>query len=80
MNKFFVLAAFALGVAMTHQALACDWDHEASKAPVIVADCSGTNCATEQPTPEPDTSKTACNGDNCAKEPAVPAPNKLAGE
>jgi hypothetical protein len=81
MKKLFVLAAFAFGVAMTHQAVACDWDREASKAPVVVADggCTGSNCATEQAKPETDTSKVACEGNNCPGETAVSAA-KLAGE
>jgi hypothetical protein len=81
MRKLIVLAAFTLGVAMTHQAVACDWQREAAQAPVVVAGCNTSNCATETAKPDPDESKVACQGNGCAtEEPATTAPSKLAGE
>ena len=62
MNRTVMLAAFVLGAAMTHQAVACDFSREANNAPAVVADCQNGNCATETPTTtEPTTaaSKTA---------------------
>jgi len=51
MNRLIVIAALALGTAVTQQAIACDFQREANTTPVIVAEgCGGANCVTEQPT------------------------------
>lgn len=88
MSKLVMLTAFALGVAMAHQAAACDWQREAAQAPVVVADCTGSGCATKEPIRE----SADCSGAGCAQPdrdvakiapdegPAVSMPNKLAGE
>jgi hypothetical protein len=84
MKKLVVLAAFVLGVVVTHQAIACDWDREASNAPVVVADgtggCGGSNCAMAPTKPEPDASKVACQGSGCATDSAAPALSTVAAE
>jgi hypothetical protein len=51
MKAIMMLAAVALSIAMTHQAVACDFSREANSAPAVVAEgCSGSGCATETPT------------------------------
>ena len=75
MRTFALLAALALGTALTQQAVACDWNKEANSTPVIVADsCGNTGCATEQPTNEPVIRQepAECTTNNCATpEPAA---------
>jgi len=80
MKKLIILTAFVLGVGVTHQALACDFQREANQAPVVVADnaaCSGANCAA---VPAPDSAKAACEGDGCTTQATTPAPKTLAPE
>jgi hypothetical protein len=80
MKKLIVLTAFAFGVGVTHQALACDFQREATQAPVVVADnasCSGANCAAA---PAPDSAKAACEGNGCTAEVTAPAPTTSAPE
>ena len=83
--KKIALAAFMLSAAMTYQAFACDWNHEASKAPVILAcqgsDCGATAPVAQEPTAKPETvaPKVACDGSGCAtEEPATSTPIKTA--
>jgi hypothetical protein len=64
--KKIIVAAFVLSAMTGYQAAACDWEREAANAPAAVADCSGSNCATEQTTG--------------ALKPAEPAQQKIADE
>jgi hypothetical protein len=80
MKKLVVLTAFAFGIGVMQQAPACDFQREATQAPVVVADnagCSGANCATE---PALDSAKAACEGDGCTAEAGTPAPKTSAPE
>jgi hypothetical protein len=77
MKKLVLLATIAFGAAMTHQAVACEWMHQATKTPVVVADgnCGGGKCATEltnDAIAKPIAQEPAgCSGASCAKpEPA----------
>ena len=51
MRTFALLAALAVGTALTQQAVACDWNKQVSNAPAVVA-CTASDCATEPPTDE----------------------------
>jgi len=76
MNKLIILAALALGTAVTQQAIACDFQREANTTPVIVAEgCGGANCVTEQPTTsEPTRPTTQEPKQKIADEPASAVP------
>ncbi len=84
MNKIIVFAALMLGtaVAVTQQAVACDWQREANATPAIVAeDCRSANCVTEQPTTsEPTQPTTQEPKQKVANEPASAVPVVVADE
>jgi len=70
MKAIMMLAAVALSIAMTHQAVACDFSREANNAPAVIAEgCSG--CATETPTTADATTSTEMTtAKPAAQEPA----------
>jgi hypothetical protein len=89
MRTIALLAALALGTALTQQAFACDWNKEARSSPVVVAECSSGNCATEQPSDETVIRQdpAECSSQNCAtsapvapkaEAPATPATTTVA--
>ena len=53
MKTLTVVAALALGAALSQQALACDWQKEAESKPIIVISCGlVSGCVLEQPSDE----------------------------
>ena len=44
MKTVLVFTALAFGVAMSQQALACDWMHEANQDPTTVVTCANGKC------------------------------------
>jgi hypothetical protein len=70
MKKLIVLAALLGGIAITQQASACDWMHEAGKA-ATVATCDNGTCPTDQQSQE--ATATAAAAPQSAEQPA-PAP------
>jgi hypothetical protein len=72
MKSILLLSALAFGAVVTQQAVACDWNKEASNAPVVVAEGSCSNSAVEQPADEPIVQPQPQGGDcsSCA----TPAP------
>ena len=44
MKNLLVFTALAFGVAMSHQALACDWMHEANQDSTTVVTCANGKC------------------------------------
>jgi len=76
MSRLIVIAALALGAAVTQQAIACDFQREANTTPVIVAEgCGGASCVTEQPTTsEPTRPTTQEPKQKIADEPASAVP------
>jgi hypothetical protein len=83
MKKLVILAAFAVGTVITHQAVACDYGAHAANATPIAVACVNPNCATDEP-PAPQPAAKAepaapvkvaepCSGSGCATdEPAAP--------
>jgi hypothetical protein len=82
MKTITLFAVLALGTALTGSAIACDWNNEATQAPVVVAEgcstCAVDNPTTSEPfTPAPTAQEPAsCSGANCAAP--TPAAPKLA--
>lgn len=71
MKTLFVLTAFAAGLAVTQQAGACDWMHQADQKPATTATCDGGNCPADQTTQqEAATTETAPAAPQTAAEPA----------
>jgi hypothetical protein len=53
MKTLTVVAALALGAALSQQAAACDWQKEAEAKPIIIMSCGiVSGCVLEQPTDE----------------------------
>jgi hypothetical protein len=44
MKNLLVFTALAFGVAVSHQALACDWMHEANQDSTTVVTCANGKC------------------------------------
>ena len=44
MKTIMMFAAFALGAAMTQQAVACEWGYHAAAQPATVVVCDSTGC------------------------------------
>jgi hypothetical protein len=68
MKKLVVVTAFLLGVAVTQQASACDWMHQAAK-PATVVTCDNGTCTTQQATQQAAT-ETAPAAPKTVEEPA----------
>jgi len=76
MNKLIIAMAFGLGVAMTQQAVACEWMHQAAK-PATVVTCDNGTCTTEQATQQAAT-ETAPAAPQTTEEPAPVSPTIVA--
>ena len=80
MKTILVFAAFALGTAMTHQALACEWGYHAAAQPATVVACDGSGCHAIAPSTadeQPVNDSTAAP-QQVADEPANPEPTTVA--
>ena len=74
MKRIIILAAFVLGIAMTQQAVACDWMHREAAMGQTASACDGSNC-----TPAPTTQQTSAPAQStAADEPAPSAPITVA--
>ncbi len=49
MKTIMLLAALALGIAMTHQAFACDWGLHADASDRTIVTSDGTGCRAIEP-------------------------------
>jgi hypothetical protein len=79
--KTIIAAAVALSAMAAFEASACDWNHQAAKAPATVVACQGNGCATEdEPATTAPVTLADCSGSSCATEdePATTAPVTLA--
>jgi hypothetical protein len=82
MTKLIVAAAFVLGVAVSQQASACEWMHQAAK-PATVVTCDNGTCTSEQPKQEAAAAETApaapaAPSQTATEETAAPASNLMA--
>lgn len=79
MKTLIVLTALAAGPALTQQASACDWMHQAEQKPATTATCESGNCPAEQQTQaEAATTETAPAAPQAAQEPAPASPTVVA--
>jgi len=76
MKKLIIATAFGLGVAMTQQAVACEWMHQAAKTATVVT-CDNGTCTTEQATQQAAT-ESAPAAPQIADEPAPASPTIVA--
>ena len=78
MKKLIVLTALLAGLALTQQASACDWMHEAAQ-PSTTATCENGNCpAAQQTQQEAATTATAPAASQPVEEPAPASPTLVA--
>jgi len=79
MKTIMVFAAFALGAAMTQQALACEWGYHAATQPATIVACDSSGCHTiAASTAEQQPANESTASQQIADEPANPAPTTLA--
>jgi hypothetical protein len=78
MKTLIVLTALAAGLALTQQANACDWMHQAAQ-PSTTATCEDGNCpADQQASQEAATTETTPAAPQSAQEPAPASPTVVA--
>ena len=77
MKTFIVLTALGAGLALSQQASACDWMHQADQKPATTATCEGGNCPTEQQQ-EAATTATAPAAPQTVEQPAPASPTVVA--
>jgi len=80
MKTIMVFAAFALGAAMTQQAVACEWGYHAAAQPATVVACDGSGCHAIAPSTadgQPVSDSTPAE-QQVADEPASPEPTTVA--
>jgi hypothetical protein len=79
MKTLIVLTALAAGLALTQQASACDWMHQADQKPATTATCENGNCpADQQAQPEAATTETAPAAAQTVEQPAPASPTVVA--
>ena len=79
MKKLIVLTAFLSTIAITGQASACDWMHQADQKPATTATCEDGSCpADQQAQAEAATTETAPTAPQAAQEPAPASPTVVA--
>jgi len=79
MKTLIVLTALAAGLALTQQASACDWMHQASQSPATTATCEDGNCPADQQTQaEAAATETAPAAPQTAEAPAPASPTLVA--
>jgi hypothetical protein len=78
MKTLIVLTALAAGLALTQQARACDWMHQAAE-PSTTATCENGNCpAAQQTREEAATTAPAPAAPQAVEEPAPASPTLVA--
>jgi hypothetical protein len=79
MKTLIVLTALTAGLALTQQASACDWMHQAEQKPATTATCEGANCPADQPAQaEAAATATAPAAPQTVPEPAPASPTVVA--
>jgi hypothetical protein len=78
MKTLIVLTALAAGLALTQQASACDWMHQADQKPATVVTCENGTCTAQQPAQEAATTETAPAAPQTVEAPAPASPTVVA--
>jgi hypothetical protein len=78
MKTLIVLTSLAAGLALTQQASACDWMHQADQKPATVVTCENGTCTAQQPAQEAATTETAPAAPQTAEQPAPASPTVVA--
>jgi hypothetical protein len=76
MKRLLTLTALLAGIAMTQQASACEWMHQAGK-PATVVTCDNGTCTSEQATQQA-AAETAPAAPQPTEQPAPPSPSIVA--